>query len=181
MKANVVCSDSIKRTLLGILERRGILYDPGAGISFVEKGMVTDGNVIVQFESENLNDLLLFLEQVQKLSANGKIDLLVGKDRKSYKILEPGSILYFYADGNTIYASTITGTYEVNKKLYELEVVLFGKGFIRINKSVIVNIYNVNEIFPWFGGRLLLRLKNSSEELEVSRNYVKDFKSFLGL
>jgi len=53
--------------------------------------------------------------------------------------------------------------------------------FIRVNKSYIVNILMVKEIIPWFGGRLLLKFSGSEEKIEVSRNYVKDFKQFLGM
>ena len=79
---------------------------------------------------------------------------------------------YFYA--------MLVKKYRIKDKLYQLEEELAAEGFIRINKSEIVNILHIREIVPWFNGRLLLKLDNK-REVEVSRSYAGNFKDFLGL
>ena len=69
----------------------------------------------------------------------------------------------------------------MKEKLYELEGKLPRSQFIRVSKSYIVNIGNVKEIIPWFGGRLILRFTSGNKEVEVSRSQVKSFKEFLGM
>ena len=95
-------------------------------------------------------------------------------------ILPYEQIQYFEARGNNTYCISRSGEYRVKEKLYELEGNLSQEKFIRVSKSFIVNIENVKEILPWFGRRLILRFTDSKSEVEVSKNYVKTFKDFLG-
>jgi DNA-binding LytR/AlgR family response regulator len=88
---------------------------------------------------------------------------------------------YFVANGNYVYGQTHQGSIEINRKLFEIERDFRGSYFFRIHKSYVINIRWVREIIPWFGGRLLIRIKETDEEIEVSRNYVKAFKEFLGM
>lgn len=66
-------------------------------------------------------------------------------------------------------------------RLFEMEKLIACENFVRVNKSNIVNVLKIREIIPWFGGRILLRFTESDERIEVSRNYVKDFKQFLNM
>ena len=80
-----------------------------------------------------------------------------------------------------MYAYTEQKAYEMKQKLFEMEKLLAYRNFIRVNKSNIVNIMKIKELIPWFGGKILLRLYNTEERIEVSRNYIKDFKQFLDM
>jgi len=105
----------------------------------------------------------------------------MGKKDNAFEVLKPDTICFFISDGNYVYGQTENRKYEINKKLYELENNLAQKGFVRVNKSHIVNILKVKEIAPWFGGRLLLTFKGITDEIQVSRHYINHFKEFLGL
>ena len=52
--------------------------------------------------------------------------------------------------------------------------------FVRISKSVIVNLRAVKKISPEDARRLKLQLRNG-EWVVVSRNYVGDFKRSIGI
>jgi len=108
--------------------------------------------------------------------------MIVGRqpNAEAYEIIPLEEINLFEAEGNYTYCLTDGRRLRVKNKIYELEVSLLEQGFIRIGKSLIVNIMQVAEITPWFGSRLLLKLK-SGQEIEVARNYVKGFKEFLEL
>lgn len=69
-------------------------------------------------------------------------------------------------------------TYESRNRLYELEGVLESHHFVRISKSLIVNLMKIDSIRPFVNARFLCRLKNG-EEVIISRKYVQDFKKRL--
>lgn len=84
-------------------------------------------------------------------------------------------IYYFEAVDNRIFAYTEKETYEIHKKLYELEKEYEHTDFLRISKSVIVNVSKIAYVKPVFSGRLEARLKNG-ESVIVSRQYVTALK-----
>ncbi len=183
MKVKLLCSEAVGRVAAELLKSRGFEIDDHSLYSFIERGLpVPDEGVHILFDGKNLSDLLDFLDGFLKnRDLIKEMDVIIGRKKGNYQPLEVKSLYYFQADGNTIYCYTESDKFEIQKKLYEIEEDLSRQGFTRINKSVIINIMLVSEIIPWFGGRLLLKLKKKSEELEVSRNYVKSFKEFLGL
>ncbi|MBW1641351.1 MAG: LytTR family transcriptional regulator DNA-binding domain-containing protein [Deltaproteobacteria bacterium] len=183
MNANLVCSDNIKKVLSEIVSARKIKLDTSAAIHLVEKGSpIPESGVSVLFDPGNLDEFINFLDYLHPSSSKSKsLEVLIGKKDNAFEVLKPDIIYFFISDGNYVYGQTENRKYEINKKLYELETILTQKGFVRVNKSYIVNILKINEIVPWFGGRLLLTFKGKTDEIQVSRHYVNHFKEFLGL
>ena len=68
--------------------------------------------------------------------------------------------------------------YETRKRLYEFEALLAERGFVRISKSVIVDLMKVTAIRPALNGRFLCRLRNG-EDVIISRKYVPAVKAIL--
>ena len=64
--------------------------------------------------------------------------------------------------------------YQIHQKLYELEEKLNPYGFVRINKSTLVNIHKIESIIPEVQRRYILVLKNQNKLL-LTRYYVKSF------
>ena len=176
------CSATIDHTLHECLERRGIKITQEAMRTVVERGMeVPVKGIFIIFDRNNIDELLAFFDTFSDRGKDGLVDIIAGKKDENFYPLAHHTIYYFFAKGNTVFCRTEKEQYEVSRKLYELESSLASKGFIRIGKSLVVNIVFINEIIPWFGGRLLLKMKGRNEEIEVSRNYVGDFKQFLGI
>ena len=69
-------------------------------------------------------------------------------------------------------------TYESRKRLYELEKITDSFHFVRISKSVVVNLMKVDSIKPALNGRFLCKLKNG-EDVIISRKYVQMLKEKL--
>ena len=69
-------------------------------------------------------------------------------------------------------------TYESRKRLYELEKITDSFHFVRISKSVVVNLMKVDSIKPALNGRFLCKLKNG-EDVIISRKYVQVLKEKL--
>lgn len=95
-------------------------------------------------------------------------------------LVEYATIDFIEAFGNEVFVHVNNKTYLVNEKLYYFENMLYTKGFIRVNKSQIVNIKHINEIIPWFGQKYVLEMKNGSS-LDVNRSYYHAFKKYLGM
>lgn len=95
-------------------------------------------------------------------------------------VLRPGDVFYFESVDNKVFAYCEKEVYEIRRKLYELESDLTGMDFLRISKSVIVNMAKIAHLSPAFNGRLEARLKNG-EKIIISRQYVPDLKKNLGI
>lgn len=118
------------------------------------------------------------LKLVYALKA-GQEKLTAVRDGKFFQIT-PGSIYYFEAVDNKVFLYLETEVYEIKQKLYELEKRFAGTDFLRVSKSVILNLAKVKDISPSFGGRFEADMKNG-EKIMISRQYVAALKEKLGL
>lgn len=69
---------------------------------------------------------------------------------------------------------------EVKQRLYELEVILSDKDFIRISKSQIVNINKIKTLKPELNRTILVTMCNG-EQLYISRKYVQAIRNMLSI
>lgn len=106
-------------------------------------------------------------------------DTFVGMFNEKYEIVHFSKILYFESFGHDIHMKTLSTTYLVKEKLYEVEYLLYDKNFIRINKSTVINKYGIKEIIPSLNSRINLVMKNE-DLVYVTRNYAQTFKEFIG-
>ncbi len=182
MKIKLICSDRMRDIISELLSAKNIVVTDQAEICIVECGYPPpDKKVSILFQPENL---FLLIELINKLTKTGEDNSkIIGKkdEDDSYNVIPFNQIYYFEGKGNNTYCIAADGEYRVKEKLYELEARLPQDRFIRVGKSFIVNILNVKEIIPWFGRRQVLRFVNSKREIEVSKNYVKSFREFLGM
>ena len=94
--------------------------------------------------------------------------------------LSPKDIFYFESVDNKVFAYCKSSVFEVKQKLYEIEEAYPNSDFLRISKSVIVNVSKITRITPLFNGRFEALLKNG-EKTAISRQYVPDLKKKLGV
>lgn len=103
---------------------------------------------------------------------------VAGLRENKFALIEPKDILYLEAGQDGIMAYTATNHYGMKETLQYYESVWIEKGFIRVNKSQLVNLLHVKEIVPWFNSRYVLRMNNRAE-LEVSKMYSQKLRSIL--
>ncbi|MBO6193793.1 MAG: LytTR family transcriptional regulator [Clostridiales bacterium] len=114
-------------------------------------------------------------------AVNQSSDTIFGiKENGDREMIYITGILYFEAVDRDVFAYRAQGVYRVRSTLYELEEELRDRFFVRISKSVIVNIKAVSSISPEDSRRVKLRL-NNGEYLIVSRGYVSDFREAIGM
>ncbi len=108
-----------------------------------------------------------------------KSSLTAYQDRDIVK-LSSKDIYYFESVDNKVFACCEKQVYEVKLKLYEIEESLSDRDFIRISKSVVVNLNRIKSVSPMFNGRFEAKLQNN-EKVIISRQYVPDLKKALGI
>lgn len=99
------------------------------------------------------------------------------KDSMQYEVAVPDICYIESVDGRT-FLYTKEQVYETSYRIYELEDLLKAKHFLRISKSMLLNLMKIRSVQPAFNGRFTAVLQ-SGEEVIISRSYVKDFKSAL--
>ena len=89
-------------------------------------------------------------------------------------------VLYFESVDNRTFLYTEDDVLEVRQRLYELEVILSDKDFIRISKSQIVNINKIKSLKPELNRTILATMCNG-EQLYISRKYVPAIRNMLSI
>lgn len=89
-------------------------------------------------------------------------------------------VLYFESVDNRTFLYTEDDVLEVRQRLYELEVILSDKDFIRISKSQIVNIHKIKSLRPELNRTILATMCNG-EQLSISRKYVRAMRNMLSI
>ncbi|TSJ42624.1 response regulator transcription factor [Mucilaginibacter corticis] len=92
------------------------------------------------------------------------------------------TIAYFYSDERVNFFRCYDNkSYIVDYTMDDIEQVVDPKLFFRPNRALIVSVNSVDQIQPYFGNRLALRLKPEYEkEALVSREKVTEFKIWMG-
>ena len=107
------------------------------------------------------------------------LTLIATKDRKTY-FIKPEDISLIRTEGREIVCyDKLKNRYLLDKPLYELENI-FDIQFVRISKSTIVNISQINHVEASFNGTMELVMKNGITDY-ISRSFRKSFKERLGL
>ena len=130
----------------------------------------------VEFHVRKITDDVSRFAKIIEKSDN----VLTGTDQYDrIVIINPDEIIAVHAEKKWCRIITESDDYICRKRLYELENTL-GPEFMRISKSIIVNIRRIGSVEAVFNGMMLLHMKNGSKEY-VSRTYLPNLKSFLGI
>ena len=105
---------------------------------------------------------------------------LIGYAGNGVHRLSPADINYIEAVDRKVFIYDESTAYESRQKLYELEETLAIHDFIRVSKSVLVNLRKIKSIIPSFSGRMEAVLQNG-EKVICSRQYISELKSLLGM
>lgn len=120
--------------------------------------------------SDEVNEIVAFVK-----SRQGQLSGTI--DERQYEI-SVTDIYYIEAVDNHTFFYTKGKVYESKHKLYELEEMLREKHFLRISKSMILNLMKVSSIKPALNGRFTALL-SSDEQIIISRKYVPELKKAL--
>lgn len=125
--------------------------------------------IFVQKETKEIEKLVKYIEEEGFRSGY----LLCRKDSVSVPV-KTEHIYYIESMQENQYVHTRKDIYKVNQKLYELERAL-PCCFMRVSKSVILNLHAVKEYKPLQGGLMLAEFENG-DAAYLSRKYVKELR-----
>ncbi len=138
-------------------------YKEPYAVLHINKMTDSVGEIISMLEKENANSLTLIAK----------------KDKNTY-FIKPEDISLIRTEGREIVCyDKRKNRYILDKPLYELENMLAAY-FVRISKSTIVNINQINHVEASFNGTMGLVMKNGVTD-HISRSFRKSFKERLGL
>jgi two-component system LytT family response regulator len=100
------------------------------------------------------------------------------RDGERVRYVAADEVAWAEADGPHVRLHTAHGVFEIRETLAHLESALDARRFVRIHRSFIVNVGQIKELQPWFGGDAVLILKNG-QQLKVSRTYRAQLKQRL--
>lgn len=115
------------------------------------------------------------LSEYIKVPSKERFTILGVNAEKSTVKIFLDEILYFEAVGELVFAYTKDDVYEIKMRLYQIEAKVANNGFIRVSKSIIINMNEVKTLHPGTN-RCMYALLSNDEQIVVSRNYAKTVK-----
>ncbi len=131
---------------------------------------------VIRGDAANLMRVLRQLEVIAKRQA----PRIAFKAKGSILLLDLADILAVQAEGNYVSLQYRPNPYLVHESLSSMAEKLKPYGFIRIHRSVVVNISAVEEIHPLPTGEYRLRVKGGKEYL-VTRTYKHNLRDLAQL
>lgn len=143
-------------------------------VTILDIGPDEEEEIILKCKSLD-DDMVNFINRFKQ----GCGKLTVYKDGGMF-FIEPDEVFYFESVDQKVFAYCESKVYQVKSKLYELQDELSGWKFVRVSKSVILNLNKIKCLTPAFSGRYEALLKNG-ERVIISRQYVGTLKESLGI
>ena len=97
------------------------------------------------------------------------------------EFIDVADVTHFYAEDKLTFAATPAKHYALDTSIADLAQRLEPKRWLRIHRSTLLNIDAVKELRSWFGGKLLVRLRDGKTELRVARDRASEVKARLGV
>ncbi|MHC1748927.1 MAG: LytTR family DNA-binding domain-containing protein [Cellulosilyticaceae bacterium] len=126
-------------------------------------------DIYYQREDSEVKLLLDYLKETHTLMGN--VD-------GTKKVLKPNQIYYFETVDHKCFAYTEDEVYKVDLSLQEVEDIYMDKGFIRVNKSMVLNVLKVDYIKMEVNMRINAYLENG-ECIIINRSYRSSFNTKL--
>lgn len=127
-------------------------------------------------------DLSGVLRQLLDMKKPAYPERIASKAGEKVEFVDLSRVTHFFAEDKMTFAATEAKNYVIDSPIADLESKLDPEKFIRVHRSTLVNLRFVHELYPYFTGRMLLRLKDAKRtEITVSRDRVKPLKEKLGL
>ncbi len=136
------------------------------------------------FSEEKVNQMLEKYNQKHGKCCYDNNNLCISKiplnvDKKIV-LVEIPSIVYIESQNRACIIHTKEKSYKDNNPLNYFEEKLTDKGFFRIQKSYLINLNYVLEIYPWFNNTYCVKMEGFKDVvLPISRNQIKNLKNIL--
>lgn len=127
-------------------------------------------------------DVSALLQQLLAARAPEYPARLSSKVGDKVELIELSRVTHLFAEDKLTFAATESRNHILDLTIAELEARLNPQKFFRVHRATIVNLDYVHEMHNYFGGRMLVRLKDSKRtEITVARDRVAGLREKLGL
>lgn len=139
--------------------------------SYHQKELIEDHvDVYYRKKTEEIIDILSYLNKEQTT--------ILASWEGRQKILSLSDIYYFESVDKKVFIYDEGNVYNTDFTLQFIEEMGRKFGFIRVNKSTIINIYKIAHMKTDTQMRIIATLKNE-ERIQINRSYRKPFNDFL--
>jgi two-component system LytT family response regulator len=136
-----------------------------------EQALVRAKSEVVLRNNTNVNQKLLsMLEHIE--SHKKSLDRILVKSSGKVFFLKFDEIDWVESAGNYVKLHVGSESHLLRETMSEMERKLGGEKFVRIHRTVIVNLNRIKELQPWFNGEYVVILNNGMK-LTASRGYKK--------
>lgn len=138
---------------------------------FQQKDILEDRiDFYYRMKTKEVNEILDFLMKHRQR--------LVGKINDKEIIFSLNEVYYFESVDKKTFAYLDNEVVRIDIRLQDLENAFFELGFIRVNKSTILNVYKINSLKSEINMRVMALLDNG-ERIQINRSYKAKFNTFL--
>lgn len=139
-------------------------------VTKIERGNPERVEIFCHAFSDEVREIVAFVK-----SRQGKLTGSI--DDRQYEI-PLTDIFYIESVDNKVFLYTRDKVYETRQKIYEFEALLKEKHYLRVSKSMLLNLLKVEAIKPALNGRFTAVLR-SGEQIIITRKYVPELKQAL--
>ena len=108
-------------------------------------------------------------------AAKQDVFTIEGMLNNSKHLLDLSTLYYFESVDKKTFAYTHDTVYDIQQPLYDIEELLSTYGFVRINKAVIINLYQIKRVKAQANMRIHAELHNGELQI-INRHYKKNFQ-----
>ncbi|MBM7095289.1 response regulator transcription factor [Bacillus sp. H-16] len=136
------------------------------------------------FDEEQLEETVERIRSLHKTAPetpSKKVSRLAVEHDETIIYLTPEEIDYCFREGKETKVCTRERCYSSRLTLRELEEKLGAHSFFRTHKGYLVNLEQVESLTPWLNGAYQVKMRGGTDDIPVSRNYVKELRQKLEL
>jgi DNA-binding LytR/AlgR family response regulator len=139
-------------------------------ITKIERGEPERVEIFCHSLSDDVREIVAFVK-----SRQGRLTGSIDDTQYEVPLTD---IYYIESVDNKVFLYTRDKVYEAKQRIYEFESILSAKHFLRVSKSMLLNLMKVESIKPALNGRFSAILR-SGEQVIITRKYVPDLKQAL--
>ncbi len=136
-----------------------------------DKALMEEGKVNVVFGPQQVHQVEALLPLLYQQQAV----YLTGFNERGQTRVESADVYFIESVGDEVVVATKNTTLQAHERLYQIEALLAQKDFVRVSKSMILNLAKVTYIQPALHAKLRCELVDG-RTVTVNRGYVKSFK-----
>lgn len=119
-------------------------------------------------------------EEFILIKTNDTNSSIIGRLGDEIFLVNPEEVYYFESEGNDVLCKSLDRTCYVREKLYQIELLLYEKNYLRISRSHVINTKMISSIKATSNMRFNIKMRDGNV-VTVTRSYYYKFKEHFGI